>query len=175
MTKSAYSRPGMLSFKSWLYHLIWRRKWQPTPVLLPGKFHGCRSLIGYSPWGHKELDMTEWLHFLSFYSSFWRRNWQPTPVFLPGESHGRRGLVGCSLWGCKELDMTKQLTHTHHLINYKLNKLDSLFFHFLIWVYCYLLCSVILNVKYGNICKMLRTVTGIETVIMLPCELSIMP
>ena len=37
----------------------WRRKWQPTPVLLPGKSHGWRSLVGYSPWGHKESD-TEW-------------------------------------------------------------------------------------------------------------------
>ena len=33
--------------------------WQPTPVLLPGKSHGWRSVIGYSPWGHKESDMTE--------------------------------------------------------------------------------------------------------------------
>ena len=39
----------------------WRRKWQPTPVPLPGKFHGQRSLLGYSPWGCKESDMTEWL------------------------------------------------------------------------------------------------------------------
>ena len=31
----------------------WRRKWQPTPVFLPGKFHGQRSLVGYSPWGRK--------------------------------------------------------------------------------------------------------------------------
>ena len=37
----------------------WRRKWQPTPVFFPGEFHGQRSLVGYSPWGHKELDMTE--------------------------------------------------------------------------------------------------------------------
>ena len=37
----------------------WRSKWQPTPVFLPGKFRGQRSLAGYSPWGHKELDMTE--------------------------------------------------------------------------------------------------------------------
>ena len=37
---------------------LWRRKWQPTPVLLPGKFHGWRSVVGYSPWGHKESDMT---------------------------------------------------------------------------------------------------------------------
>ena len=36
-------------------------KWQPTPVLLPGKFHGWKSLVGYSPWGRKELDMTEQL------------------------------------------------------------------------------------------------------------------
>ena len=40
---------------------FWRRKWQPTPVLLPGKFHGRRSLVGYSPWGHKESDMTKQL------------------------------------------------------------------------------------------------------------------
>ena len=37
----------------------WRRKWQPAPVFLPGKSHGQRSLGGYSPWGHKESDMTE--------------------------------------------------------------------------------------------------------------------
>ena len=91
----------------------WRRQWHPTPVLLPGKFHGWRSLVGYSPWGRKEEDVTEWLHFLSFYSSFWRRQWQTAPVFLPGESHGQRGLVGYSLWGCRESDTTKQLTHTH--------------------------------------------------------------
>ena len=43
-----------------------RRKWQSTPALLPGKSHGRRSLIGYSPWGHKESDMTERLHFTLF-------------------------------------------------------------------------------------------------------------
>ena len=37
----------------------WRRKWQPTPVLLPGKFHQQSSLVGYSPWGRKESDTTE--------------------------------------------------------------------------------------------------------------------
>ena len=34
----------------------WRRKWQPTPVFLPGEYHGQRSLVGYSPWGHKRLE-----------------------------------------------------------------------------------------------------------------------
>ena len=37
----------------------WRRKWQPTPVFLPGESHGQRSLADYSPWGHKESDTTE--------------------------------------------------------------------------------------------------------------------
>ena len=40
-----------------------RRQWQPTPVLLPGKSHGQRSLVGCSPWGRKVSDMTERLHF----------------------------------------------------------------------------------------------------------------
>ena len=43
----------------------WRSKWQPTPVFLPGESHGRRSPVGYSPWGRKELDMTERLHFTS--------------------------------------------------------------------------------------------------------------
>ena len=39
---------------------------QPTPVLLPGKSHGQRSLVGYSPWGHKKLDTTEHTHTPTF-------------------------------------------------------------------------------------------------------------
>ena len=46
-------------FNSWVRKIPWSRKWQPTPVFLPGKFHGQRSLAGYSPWGHKESDTTE--------------------------------------------------------------------------------------------------------------------
>ena len=40
----------------------WRRQWQPTPVLLPGKSHGWRGLVGCSPWGCKNSDRTEWLN-----------------------------------------------------------------------------------------------------------------
>ena len=43
--------------------LLWRRQWQPSPILLPGKSHGQRSLVVCSPWGRKESDMTERLHF----------------------------------------------------------------------------------------------------------------
>ena len=52
-------RPG---FDPWVRKIPWRREWSPTPVFLPGKFHGLRSLVGYSPWGSKESDTTERLH-----------------------------------------------------------------------------------------------------------------
>ena len=48
-------------FSPWAGKIPWRRKWQPTPVFLPGQSHEQRSLSGYSPWGSKELDMTEQL------------------------------------------------------------------------------------------------------------------
>ena len=46
-------------FDPWVGKILWRRKQQPTPVFLPGESHGQRSLKGYSPWGHKELDTTK--------------------------------------------------------------------------------------------------------------------
>ena len=49
-------------FDPWVRKIPRRRKWQPTLVFLPGKSHGQRSLAGYSPWGLKELDMTEGLN-----------------------------------------------------------------------------------------------------------------
>ena len=62
-----------------------RRQWHPTPVLLPGKSHGQRSLVGCGSWGcwvgH------DWATSLSLFTFMhWRRKWQPTLVFLPGES-----------------------------------------------------------------------------------------
>ena len=58
---------GRPRFNPWVRKIPWRRKWQPTPLLLPGKSHGQRSLVGYSPWGGKESDMTEQLHFRRFH------------------------------------------------------------------------------------------------------------
>ena len=77
--------PRVLSDLWWLLalavqcHQRRQRQWHPTPVLLPGKSHGRRNLVGYSSWGREESDT--FMH--------WRRKWQPTPVFLPGESQGR--------------------------------------------------------------------------------------
>ena len=82
------------------YNQRWRRKWQPTPVFLPGEFHGQRSLACYSLWGRKEPDMTEGSLNLPMHSCQ-RRQWHPTPVLLPGKPHGWRTLVGCSPRGRK--------------------------------------------------------------------------
>ena len=71
----------------------WRRRWQPAPVFLPGKFHGQRSLEGYSPWDHKDLDMTEQLSTAQL-----------------GASEGRGSLVCCSSRDCEEPDWA-QLSH----------------------------------------------------------------
>ena len=49
------------SCNEWVGKIPWRRKWQPTPVFLPRKSHAQRSLAGYSLWGGKESDTTEWL------------------------------------------------------------------------------------------------------------------
>ena len=50
-------------FDPWVGKISWKRKWQPTPVFLPGKSQGRRSLVGYCPWGRKESDTTERLHY----------------------------------------------------------------------------------------------------------------
>ena len=52
-------RHKRLGFDPWVRKIPWRRAWQPTPVFSPGESHGQRSLVGYSPWGHKELDMAK--------------------------------------------------------------------------------------------------------------------
>ena len=68
--------PRRHRFDPWVGKIPWRRKWQPAPVFLPRKCHGQRSLVDYSPWGHKGSDMTE------------RLNSQPWRVRSPGLEEG---------------------------------------------------------------------------------------
>ena len=51
--------PAIQDFDPWVRKILWRRKWLPIPVFLPGEFYRQRRLVGYSPWGCKELDTTE--------------------------------------------------------------------------------------------------------------------
>ena len=62
MAQMVMNLPAMQ--KTWVLSpgsIPWRKDWLPTPVFLPGEFHGQRSLVGCSPWGHKESDTTEQL------------------------------------------------------------------------------------------------------------------
>ena len=62
--KSVCLQCRRMGFDPWSGKIPWRRKRQPIPVFLSGKSHGQRSLVGYSPWGRKESNTTERLHFL---------------------------------------------------------------------------------------------------------------
>ena len=59
--KSAYQfrRSKRLRFDPWTGKIPWKKKWQPTSVFVPGKYHRQRSLVGYSPWGGTESEITE--------------------------------------------------------------------------------------------------------------------
>ena len=59
--KESACNAGGSRFDPWVRKVPWRREWQPTPVFLPGESHAQRSLMGYNPWGCKELDITECL------------------------------------------------------------------------------------------------------------------
>ena len=82
-------------FDPWVRKIPGRKKWQPTPVFLPGKSHRQRSLAGYSPWGRKELDMTKHAHMLSYISSTHRPAESKASCSLPalGPSSRRRRKV----------------------------------------------------------------------------------
>ena len=74
-------------FSPWVRKIPWRRKWQPTPVLLlPGKSHGQRSLVGWSPWGCKEWDRTERLALLPSFILQISLSWLGQSLLTPGPS-----------------------------------------------------------------------------------------
>ena len=76
-------------FEPWVRKIPWRRTWQPTPVFLPGKSYGQKTLSGYSPWGHKESETS------------WELNMYTTPAMKREQQVGVTGL-------CREVRQTKQ-------------------------------------------------------------------
>ena len=86
---------------------IRRRQWHPTPVLLPGKSHGRRSLVGCSPWGRYESDTTERLHFDFSLSCIGEGNGNPLQCSYLENPRDGRACLGCHLWGRTESDTTE--------------------------------------------------------------------
>ena len=81
MAQMVKNLPTMQETRVWFlgWKTSWRREWLPTPVFLPGEFHGQRSLLGHSPWGRKESDTTEQLTQLRIW-----RNRADEPIFRAG-------------------------------------------------------------------------------------------
>ena len=69
-------------FSPWIGKIPWRRIWQPPSVLLPGKSHAPRSLVGYSPWGCKESDKTEWLSMHWIWPEGLGAQWTPHSILV---------------------------------------------------------------------------------------------
>ena len=116
-----------------LYLQSWRRKWQPTPVFLPGKSHEQGSLAGYSPWvlqkvGHDlaakpqvvkippanaggvRFRLSPWVG-----KNPWRKEWQPSPVLLPGESQWMEKPGGLLSMGLQRVRHHLACTHNPNL------------------------------------------------------------
>ena len=90
----------------------WRRKWQPTPVLLPGKFmNGGAWQATVHGVAKSQTRLSDFTFFL-FIVPFGEGNGNSL-ILLPGKFHEWRSLVGYSLWGCKESDTTKLLAHIY--------------------------------------------------------------
>ena len=84
-----------------------RRQWQATPVLLPRKSHGWRSLVGCSPWDRYESVVTEWLHFHFSLSCNGEGNGNPLQCSCLENPRDGKSLAGCCLWGHTESDTTE--------------------------------------------------------------------
>ena len=92
-----------------------RRQWHPTPVLLPGKFHGLRSLVGCSPWGRQSRtrlsDFTFTFHFLAL-----EKEMATHSSVLAWRIPGTGSLVGCPLWVAQSRTRLKQLSSSSRLL-----------------------------------------------------------
>ena len=103
-----FSLPLGLPYANWASQECCRKgRWHSTPVLLPGKSHGWRGLVGCSPCGHEELDMTEQLHFHFSLSCTGEGNGNPLQCSCLENPRDGGSLVGCCLWGRTELDTTE--------------------------------------------------------------------
>jgi len=117
---------------------FWRRQWHPTPVLLPGKSHGQRSLVGCSPWGCKESDMTEQLHFHFSLSCIGEGNGSPLQCSCLENPRGR------GVWWAASYGVAQSQTRLKRLSS------SSIYFVYLFihrWIpgHCFYLLAIINN------------------------------
>ena len=127
-----------------------RRQWHPTPVRLPGKSHGWRSLEGCSPWGRWELDTTQWLHVHFSLSCIGEGNGNPLQCSCL-ENPGDRGAWWAAISGVaqswtwlKRLSSSSSMVNETSFTTCKLCYSEEQFIHFLSWSICTFLCLEIM-------------------------------
>jgi len=99
-------------------HESWRRQWHPTPVLLPAKSHGQRSLVGCSPWGREESDTTEWLHFHFSLSCIGEGNGNPLQCSCLENPKDRRAWWAAIHWVAQSWTRLKRLSSSSTWISH---------------------------------------------------------
>ena len=123
-------------FDPWVGKIPCRKKWQPTPVFLPGKSHGQRSLAGYSPWGRKELDTTERLS-THTHTRFISQGQARPPAETCGKSFSQR----IQVWKC-DGNVTRPfiMAHPQHHDNFLVKRtgkvICKILFIFIYFVLC---------------------------------------
>ena len=104
--------------QSLLGKIPWSRQWQPASVFLPKKFHGQQSLAGYSPWGHKESDTTEWLNMHTHAGMWTQEAWVMLLIIIPIFQMRKLRLRNLSNFPQPGRGRTKfQILILHHKVN----------------------------------------------------------
>ena len=98
-----YRRCKIWRFDPWVGKITWRRAWQPTLVFLPRESHGQRNLVGYTPWGHKELDTTE--HTCTYTHTHTHTHTSLLPYLPNGDGMCRHNIR--SFWRCNSITHVK--------------------------------------------------------------------
>ena len=138
----SYSNFLTASLEGFSTYSIQRRQWQPTPVLLPGKSHGRRSLVGCSLWGREELDTTEWIHFHFSLSCIGEGNSNPLQCSClenPRDSGAwwaaTYGVAQSRTW-LKRLSSSNSIYSIMSSANWEFYFFLNLLFLFLLWFLC---------------------------------------
>ena len=108
--KTPYTHPAPPATIWGLVSPFWRRQWHPTPVLLPGKSHGQRSLVSCSPWGCEESDTTEQLHLHFSLSCIGEGNGNPLQCSCLENPRGRRDWWAAVYGAAESLTRLKRLS-----------------------------------------------------------------
>ena len=143
------------------FEICWRWQWHPTPVLLPGKSHGRRSLVGCSPWGREESDATEQLHFHFLFSHIGEGNGNPLQCSWPAESQGR-GAWWSTVYGVAQSQTRlKRLSSSNGSSPLEMCCLISTYFWFSQICFCYWFLILLLCGQTANLFLSLKECWGL--------------